>query len=78
MTLNPNPGKIIFLGWVGGGREEGDAGAGDVAKLSYGHVDIDRMIIPDDNPNQGFFIGGRMGVRVKWGQGRSTRQGEEQ
>ena len=28
------------------------------AQLSCGHVDIDRMIIHDDNPNQGFFSGG--------------------
>ena len=29
-------------------------------QLSCGHVDIDRMIIHDDNPNQGyfFFLGG--------------------
>ena len=25
-------------------------------QLSCGHVDIDRMIIHDDNPNQGFFV----------------------
>ena len=41
------------------------------------------MIIHDDNPYQGYFfffggggVGGRQGV--KWGQGRGTRQGEEQ
>ena len=37
-----------------GERERGDAGAGESAK-SCGHVDIDRMIIHDDNTNQGYF-----------------------
>ena len=31
-------------------------------QLSCGHVDIDRMIIHDDNPNQGYFFGGGMGA----------------
>ena len=40
---------------------------------------IDRMIIHDDNPNQGYFFGVcGGGGGVKWGQGRGTRQGGEQ
>ena len=49
-------------------------------QFSCGDVDIDKMIIHDDNRNQGFFWkgGGFGGLGMKWGQGRGTRQREEQ
>ena len=66
---------FFFFFWGGGGGGGGGLGeeVGGVQgrrQFSCGHVDNDRIIIHDDDPNQGFFAGGG---GVKWGQSRGTR-----
>ena len=51
---------------VGGGKGMRVQGR---VQLSCAHVDIDRMIIPDDNPNQGYCF---VWVGAKWRHCRGT------